>query len=40
MCLYGLCLVVHVAASTGDGSLVDHAFGVRLAVCEGGMLDV
>jgi hypothetical protein len=34
MCLYGLCLVVHAAASTCDGSLVYRAFGVKLSLCE------
>jgi len=34
----GLCSIAHATASTGDGSLVYRAFGVWLAVGEGGML--
>ena len=30
----GVYSVAHVAASTGDGSLVYRAFGVKLALCE------
>ncbi len=37
---YGVYSVTHATASTCDGSLVCRAFGVKLAVCEGEVLEL